>query len=200
MDTATATYDRGVMTLGPALYRSATQYYDAVAIASVSTTSGAAIVIVNPSADQTSKLLHVDSTIYIRYESKQRSEANKQLNKLRKLQVGWDGEDTQPPNDTAYTSAYDFLDALEVTNQRPDKIGPSSENGITFYFYSGKNYAMVEFLNSGEIAALFKDRVRGQRQIIQIEEDNDEDRMHSLATDLTNFLKFSLHESSPATL
>src|SRR6266545_4583486 len=56
----------------------------------------------------------------------------------------------------AFDLANNLLLVLDEFNLAPDRIVRSSDDGISFYFFREKGYALIQCLSSNEIAALTK--------------------------------------------
>lgn len=77
------------------------------------------------------------------------------LNRLQRLELGWDSYDAEPPSSDAIRRAKDFLRLFRATLLTPSKVLPSGEGGVALSFYSenGRD-AYIEFLNDGEDQAV----------------------------------------------
>lgn len=80
---------------------------------------------------------------------------DEKLNRLERLEQGWDSYDAEPPSGGAIRRAKEFLQLLRATLLVPNKILPSGEGGVALSFYSenGRD-AYIEFLNDGENQAV----------------------------------------------
>jgi hypothetical protein len=84
-------------------------------------------------------------------------ERNKQLDKLKDLELGWDSYDAEPPNDISFAWAREVLGALMEFNFEPTKIVASVVGGVAFIFTRQDRYADIECLNSGALVAVMYD-------------------------------------------
>jgi hypothetical protein len=91
------------------------------------------------------------------------------LSSIKSLNNGWDGYDAEPPTDIALRLCQMAIGLLHEMNFRPARIAPSVDGGIALCFFVGEKYADLECCNSGEIAAIIKDRVRGFRKTWDID-------------------------------
>ncbi len=82
---------------------------------------------------------------------------DKQLDKLKDLQFGWDGYDAEPPNDISFAWARKVLGALMEFDFEPARIVASAEGGVAFIFTRQDRYADIECLNSGALVAVMYD-------------------------------------------
>lgn len=77
----------------------------------------------------------------------------KQLKSMRNLQNDWNGYGSSAPNSIAIRNSQTVLDILHAINFSPISIIPSAEDGIAISFCKGKNRAIIECYNDGNIAA-----------------------------------------------
>ena len=91
--------------------------------------------------------------------------------------------------------AEDTLFVLDDMDLRPDRIIPSSENGISFYFFRENGYALIECLASNEITALTKDEVLGRRSVWEVEPSTE--TIRDTASSIRDFLSQQTHENPP---
>lgn len=95
------------------------------------------------------------------------SEARLQLDRLSKLQAGWN--DASPvPNERTFVLAEHALDMLDEAGFAPSSVVPDAEGGISVYFFGAgadatRRYASVSCSNEGEVVALIHDKVAEPR-------------------------------------
>lgn len=77
---------------------------------------------------------------------------------FKKLPVGWDGYNADPPNYEALTNALKTLNRLFDLGFSPTRIMPSVEGGISFLFIRNTKYADIECDNDGDIFSGMSDR------------------------------------------
>lgn len=104
--------------------------------------------------------------------------------------------DAQPEWKPAYDLADMVMLVLGETNLRPDRIVPSSEDGVSFYFFRSDGYAMIECLASREITALTLEEKTGKPEVWEVSPDDSEIR--ETALQIRSFTTQTLHEHSPA--
>lgn len=81
------------------------------------------------------------------------------LEKLIKLEQGWDSYDADPPSSLAVNNARGFLSHLISHRQEPTRLAPSVVGGVGITRRQGDRKVYVEFYNDGGILALFSDGV-----------------------------------------
>src|SRR2546421_11203907 len=86
------------------------------------------------------------------------------LNDLRLLGTGWDGANSEAPNEESIYWAGRALALLRELHFQPTRVGASVEGGATISFMDGDRYADIECFNSGEILAVISDQ-RGKPDV-----------------------------------
>lgn len=92
----------------------------------------------------------------------------------------------EPNLKMAFDLAEMVLLALSDVELKPDRITPSSEDGVSFYFLRDNGYAMIECLTSKEITALTKDKTSGHRDVWEI--DQTEEALRLAASQIRSFV------------
>jgi hypothetical protein len=113
-------------------------------------------VVVLPAANATAARATVNVTPQAR--TKKFDGFYRDLERLAKLEMGWDSYDAEPPNTVSLYWAKQILEILFDMNFCPMKIVPSAENGVGIVFRKGDRYADVECFNTGEIVAVTNTR------------------------------------------
>jgi hypothetical protein len=92
------------------------------------------------------------------------------LDRFRDLKPGWNGYTAPPPSPVAITQARAFLDQLLHARREPSRVAPSAVGGVAITQKTRERKVYVEFLNAGQVLALFSDGV-GEPQITQVDPD-----------------------------
>lgn len=87
------------------------------------------------------------------------------LNSLIALKEGWNGDDSDPPNELAIYNATVFLKALKRENYEPTRIAASAMNGVAITRKVGNRKVLVECYNDGRVYFLFSDRGSGSMDV-----------------------------------
>ena len=77
-----------------------------------------------------------------------------QLYNLRSIPDNWNGYGSAAPNSIAIRYAQDILDILYENDFPPEKISPSSEEGVALFLKKGKIHTFIECYNDGNIIAI----------------------------------------------
>ena len=78
----------------------------------------------------------------------------KKLLQLKHVIPNWEASGAAPPNHTAIATAGRVLEKLAILDFRPDRIDPSTGEGVSLSFRRGNKSADLECFNTGEILAL----------------------------------------------
>ncbi|MGB7602824.1 MAG: hypothetical protein WBM24_21160 [Candidatus Sulfotelmatobacter sp.] len=73
------------------------------------------------------------------------------LSEMTALHEGWDSYGAPVPEPEAIATAVRALERLRSRLLLPEIITPSAEGGVSIYFSRGKQKALIEFLNEGEV-------------------------------------------------
>lgn len=76
---------------------------------------------------------------------------NEKLAELSALAEGWDSYGAPAPAAETIASAEQALQKLRVGMLLPEIVAPSAEGGVSIYFSRGKQKALIEFLNEGDV-------------------------------------------------
>jgi hypothetical protein len=76
------------------------------------------------------------------------------LAKLRSLETRWEISGASPPNQIALRLAATVLAHLSEIDFQPDRIAPSTDEGVCISFQRSGRYADIESFNTGEILAV----------------------------------------------
>lgn len=79
-----------------------------------------------------------------------------QLKQLASLGNNWDGYGAEAPNGIALTQAGLGLAYNERLGLPLARITPSTEGGVALCYFTNDGYALIEFYNDGEVAAMTK--------------------------------------------
>jgi hypothetical protein len=79
------------------------------------------------------------------------------LNSFRALTTGWNGYDAPAPSERALAAAESFLEALQLFETQPSRVGPSAIGGVGITLRRRGRKAYFEFYNDGNACALFSD-------------------------------------------
>lgn len=104
--------------------------------------------------EQADYLTLVATTVETRHF--ERWEAN--LDRMERLQEGWDGYRAPAPSKHAITLARSFLSTIKAFNPPPSRVAPSAVGGVGITFRNAGRETYVEFFNNGKIYALFSDQ------------------------------------------
>lgn len=89
------------------------------------------------------------------------------LDRLSRLESGWDSYGAEPPGPEAIRSSKEVLDQLAGDLILPSTIVPSAEGCVSIYFMTGDRTAFVESNNQGGQALVMYDR-NGDVNVLEI--------------------------------
>ncbi len=107
------------------------------------------------------------------------------IKSFRNYPKDWDSFGTEPPNETAVNNSIDALEILTHHELLPDKISPSSEEGIIFEFLINSNYYLLEFCNDGDI--IFLKRENENPNVFEIDLNEIENKIFEMKYGQYNF-------------
>lgn len=76
---------------------------------------------------------------------------------LQGLKRGWNGHDAPAPTAAAIANTEQFVAVLPGSGLEPTRLVASAVGGVAVTFRRGERKVMVEFLNDGNVHALFAD-------------------------------------------
>lgn len=82
---------------------------------------------------------------------------SRKLDKMERLEEGWNGYSAPAPSALAIRTARRFLSRLLAEPYEPTRVAPSSVGGVGFTHKKGNRRVYVEFFNDGQVYALFSD-------------------------------------------
>jgi hypothetical protein len=95
------------------------------------------------------------------------------LNSLLALTEGWNGDDSNPPNELAVYNASVFLKALRRENCEPTRIAASAMSGVAVTRKVGNRKVLLECYNDGRVYFLFSNRESGSMDVKPLSLDRD---------------------------
>lgn len=113
----------------------------------------------------------------------------RELDKMRRIEHGWDGYGAPAPSDAAILNAEGFMSHLQKKNLNPSRVAPSVVGGVGITRKKGKRRVYVEFFNDGQVYALFSDNVTAPRSR-RIAPDYDE--YHRLIQEIQDYVDVTL--------
>ncbi len=79
------------------------------------------------------------------------SQLRKRLGEIKSLAKDWDSYEAPAPAPETIAIAMRALERLRFNTLLPEIVGPSAEGGVAIYFSQGRQKALIEFLNEGDV-------------------------------------------------
>ena len=117
------------------------------------------------------------------------SNLKREIQDIRDMNPSW--------GESAFSLADMVMLELGAMSLKPDRVIPSSEDGVSFYFFTSRGYALIECLASKEMTALIKEENSETSDVWEVSADLEEIRRAAIR--IRDFTTLISHEHTPAT-